>query len=174
MIFGSLYLPDENIINVSEETKIKIDKKNKCLKFQSVNSDTVNVDFKEIDDIDFMEYCYFPQNKSLILGDLYGFTIYHVSFRDGNTKEIDKLNRKENDDRGFCQIKFIEISTGCICVYESGVLCLDIFGSVMWHNKHQRYDWVFTGIENGFVMYESEDDGNWCYSLNDGRKMEQK
>jgi hypothetical protein len=171
VINGSLYLPDENIIKISNETKIKIDKKNKCLSFEGVGADNVNVELKAIDDITFMEYCYFPQGTSLIFSDLYGFTIYHVSFKDGNAKETEKLNRKENDDRGFCQIRFVEIANGCICVYEAGVLCFDNLGNVIWHNKHQRYDWMFTGIKNGFAIYESEDEGKWGYSLSNGRKI---
>jgi|LSQX01.2.fsa_nt_gb hypothetical protein len=171
MIYGSLYLPDESIIKISEEIKINIDKTSKRLSLDSLNADTLNLEFKEIDDIVFMEYCYFQQSTSLIFSDLYGLTVYYVSFKHRIAKKIEQLNRKENDDRGFCQIRFVEIPNGCIFVYEAGIICFDNLGNVKWHNKHQRYDWIFIGIENGFAMYESEMDGKWGYSLDDGSEL---
>jgi hypothetical protein len=68
-----------------------------------------------------------------------------------------RLTRFNDPVGGLRYIKFVELPSGFLLLYEYGVACFDNIGWLRWHVRHYRVDWWFDHIDPQAVwLHEQE------------------
>jgi hypothetical protein len=80
--------------------------------------------------------------------------LVRIDLRLDEAAVVAKLEREPNDDLRF--VAFHEVDHNVICLYERGVLCLDLDGTLRWKVQHSDLSARFAGSRAGVVWFASQ------------------
>lgn len=119
----------------------------------------------------FIHYWYNVNSGIVLLCDSYGLEVIRIDIYAGRARVVAKLNRTCDDDSGVYRTEFIDLPSGCIFVYEGGIIAFNEKAEINWRVDHQYIDRLLVGVREGCAWYESEHEGTWGYRLVDGKKI---
>ncbi len=107
-----------------------------------------------------------PAFQWCLLGTEVGSVFVHLGCESGEFTTFSTLSRFP--DLGQRRVSILARSDRLLVIYESGIVCGDSKGRVLWERDALQIDWHFVGVEGTRVRYESEFRGSWSYALVDG------
>ncbi|WP_019635948.1 hypothetical protein [Paenibacillus fonticola] len=168
---GSIDISINNITTVGTAGRVIFLNKKNTVFFEEQDKVLWTITNEVLEGICFIEYMLDIENQLFYFSDNNSEVLVKICTSNGVFETI-KLNRTEKDDSDFYRSSFFPNQDGCLFVYEGGLIQFNNDGTMQWYKEHQYYDWFFTGINNGYALYESEHDGKWGYQIKTGEKKQ--
>lgn len=97
--------------------------------------------------------------------------LLRIELDSGEAAVVARLNRYDEPDLRF--ISFHESPNNVFCLYECGVVCLDLDGKLAWHVTNDDLSAEYVGVKDGAVWFRSQwppdqDGRRYAFRLSDG------
>jgi hypothetical protein len=114
-----------------------------------------------------------PAIGVLLLGGR-GPSLVRIDLPSDTVDVVAELEREEDED--LRHLSFHGLNGSVVCLFEQGVVCLDVSGNLRWQATHEDLSAEFKGVRDGAVWFASQWPPDrvgyrFAFRLTDGKKV---